>query len=194
MSGDFRHVFTLSKTMVERKNILLLTNCEYGQANVMLAVVYELLLQGEFDIHVASFPILERRVNDLHSTLNSKAISNLTFHALPGPTMMEAFTSRGDEFGTPYCPGVQGAIESYGEIQNVVAPWHGHDYLQGYNYCLELFKSLDPVVVLVDPVYSQGLDACRQASRKHIVLTPTSLKETVINQQPRQASIWKYPV
>ncbi len=180
--------------MVERRNILLLTNSEYGQANVMLAVVYELLLQGEFNIHVASFPNLERRVNDLHATLNLKAISNLTFHALPGPTLTDAIALRGDEFGSPRRPGVRGAIESYGEIQNVVAPWNGHEYIQGYNCCLELFKTLDPVVVLVDPVYSQGLDACRRASRKHVVLTPTSLKETAIHQQPRQAFIWKYPV
>ena len=159
----------------------------------MLAVVYELLLQGEFDVHIASFPTLEPRTNDLLAIPSSKEASNLTFHALPGPTLTEAIASRGDAFGAPHGPGVWGAIESYGGIQNIVAPWNGPDYMRGYYRCLELFKTLDPIVVVVDPVYSQGLDACRQDSRKHIVLSPTSLKETAIHQQPRLAFIWKYP-
>ena len=45
--------------MAERQNILLLTNSEYGQSNVIVAVAYELLLQGEFDVHIASVLALE---------------------------------------------------------------------------------------------------------------------------------------
>lgn len=179
--------------MAERKNILLLTNSEYGQANVMLAVVHELLLQREFDVHIASFQVLEQRVYDLFATLTSKEISSLTFHPLPGQSMIEAIASRGDEFGTGQRPGVQGSIKSYDGIQNIVAPWDGPEYLKGYNHCLELFETLDPIVVVVDPVYSQGLDACRQTSTKHIVLSPTSLKELNIHAQPRLAFLWKYP-
>ena len=32
---------------------------EYGQSNVIVAVAYELLLQGEFDVHIASVLALE---------------------------------------------------------------------------------------------------------------------------------------
>ncbi len=179
--------------MAERRNILLLTNSEYGQANVMLAVVHELLLQREFDIHIASYPTLGRRINDLHASLTSKEISSLTFHALPGQALIDAFASRGDEFGTPHHPGIQGTIKSYNEIQNVVAPWDGPEYIEGYNRCLELFETLQPAMVVVDPLYSQGLDACWRTARKHIVLSPTSLKEVAINVQPRLAFLWKYP-
>ena len=179
--------------MVERKNILLATNSEYGQANVVLAVAYELLLQGEFNVHLASFPVLQGRVNHLLANLASKEASHLTFHALPGQTLTEAFASRGEDFGTPHRSGVRGSIESFGEMPNILAPWDGPEYIQGYNHCLELLEKLDPIVVVIDPILSQGLDACRQTSRQHIVLSPTSLKETAIYQQPRLAFIWKYP-
>jgi hypothetical protein len=179
--------------MVERKNILLLSNSEYGQANVMLAVVHELVLRREFNVHIASFPVLEQRINDVYATLTSKVVSSLTFHALPGQSLTEAIASRGDEFGTGHRPVAQGSIKSYDAIQNIVTPWDGPEYLKGYDRCLELFETLDPIVVVVDPVYSQGLDACRRTSRRHVVLSPVSLKEIAIHVQPRLAFLWKYP-
>ena len=103
--------------MAVRKSILIFANSEYGQSNVMLAVVYELLFQGEFDIHIASFPSLKQRLNELLATLTSKEATRLTFHGLPGRAMLEVVNSqRGDEFGKPHRPGIQGSIESYGEI------------------------------------------------------------------------------
>ena len=166
--------------MAERQNILHLTNSEYGQSNVIVAVAYELLLQGEFDVHIASVQALEQRVNELRTILELKEASNLTFHALPGPTLTEAIASSGKEFGAPRCPGIQGAVESYSELQNIVAPWNGPEYIQGYHRCLELFEALKPAMIVVDSVYSQALDACRRTSRKHIVLSPTSLEETAV--------------
>ena len=159
----------------------------------MLAVVYELLIQGEFDIHLASFPELEQRVNDLLFAHTSKEASHLTFHALPGQTLTKAMASHGEEFGTPRHAGVRGSIASYGKLPEIITPWDEYEYLRGYDYCLELLETLDPVVVVVDPVLTQGLDACRQTSRKHILLSPTSLKETAIHQQPRLGFFWKYP-
>lgn len=179
--------------MAERKNILLLTNSEYGQANVMLAVVHELVLQCEFDIHIASFPVLEQRINDVYATLTSKMVSSLTFHALPGQSLIEAIASNGHDFGTGHRPVARGSIKSYDAIQDIVAPWDGPEYLKGYDRCLKLFETLDPVVVVVDPLYSQGLDACRRTSRRHIVLSPVSLKEITTSTQSRLAFLWKYP-
>ena len=40
--------------MSERKSILFLTNHEFGQSNAVLAVAYELLIQNELDVHIAS--------------------------------------------------------------------------------------------------------------------------------------------
>ena len=68
---------------------------------------------------------------------------------------------------------------------NIIAPWDDPEYVEGYNRCLQLLETLDPVVTVVDPLFSQGFDACRQTSRKHIILNPTSLKEIVLTEQPR---------
>jgi len=66
---DSRFIFTennptdptsgLKDAVTDRKKIIFLTSSEYGQANVVLAVAYELLLRQEHDIHIASFAPLK---------------------------------------------------------------------------------------------------------------------------------------
>jgi hypothetical protein len=53
----------LKDAVTDREKIIFLTSSEYGQANVVLAVAYELLLRQEHDIHIASFAPLEGRVS-----------------------------------------------------------------------------------------------------------------------------------
>lgn len=66
------------------KSILIFTCSEFGQANVNLAVLYELLrIKDGFDIHIASHKSLETRVRSVSADLDRHA----TFHAIPGPTI-----------------------------------------------------------------------------------------------------------
>jgi hypothetical protein len=42
--------------------LLLFTSSEYGQANVVLALAYELALRPNVVVHISSFAIFEKRV------------------------------------------------------------------------------------------------------------------------------------
>lgn len=44
----------------KQQRILFFTSSEYGQANVILAVSYELLILQKYEVHIASFAPLQR--------------------------------------------------------------------------------------------------------------------------------------
>lgn len=92
----------------QRKPILFFTNSEYGQANVILAVCYE-LLQRQYEVHIASFAVLKARISDLNRmTTKTQAV----FHTVAGLSAAEALASN-EEFIGPFPPGVQGALKTY---------------------------------------------------------------------------------
>jgi hypothetical protein len=94
----------------EQKRVLFLTASEYGEANVVLAVAYELLLRQKYEVHIGSFSPLQSRVEELNSLA---AIPNpAVFHTVAGPSINEILTARDDFFG-PYPPGIRGAIDSF---------------------------------------------------------------------------------
>ena len=63
-----------------RWTILFLTNSEYGEANVIIAVSHELLRRGNCDVHIASYSILSKRIADLE---------NGAFGAIPKETTIK---------------------------------------------------------------------------------------------------------
>lgn len=82
------------------RSILIFTCSEFGQANVTLALLYELLRNDNgFDIHIASHKRLQSRVDTLTVDLDRKA----TFHAVPLPTL-EEYWERSGEVAT-HAPG-----------------------------------------------------------------------------------------
>jgi hypothetical protein len=77
--------------------VLLMTSSEYGQANLLLAITYELLQCPNLDIHMASFSPPESRVCDLQerTTQTSKATgSTLTFQSLVRTKTLTSFAHR----------------------------------------------------------------------------------------------------
>ena len=115
--------------MASKKSILLFTHAEYGQTNVMLATAYELLIHGEFDVHLASFTsygVLQPRVIGIGKlAAEVDGASSITFHAIDGISMGQAFTALG--FGLPFhSPWPKGTIASYKFIENALAPWDGN--------------------------------------------------------------------
>lgn len=65
-----------------RTVILFITNSECGQANIILALVAELLSRPDADIHVASFAVLEKCVAALRDNMLSQPSSLLTFYTI----------------------------------------------------------------------------------------------------------------
>jgi hypothetical protein len=84
--------------MNKLKKILLLTSSEYGQANVVLAVAYEMLLRQQHEIHIASFAPLKGRVESLNELFQDKCVP-ATFHTVFGPSALEALIEKNEFIG-----------------------------------------------------------------------------------------------
>jgi hypothetical protein len=181
--------------MASPHKILLFTNCEYGQANVVLAVAYELALRPNVVIHICSFPLLEKRVSWLQESLRTAggSASSIIFHAISGLSMEEGAQNLMSLDDLPHPPGIQGAILSYERVEKIVVPWSGPEYIESYRSCIGIIKIVDPNAIVVENSISQAIDACTSLSRKFIVITPNSVRE-IAQQQPRLAMFWKYPV
>jgi hypothetical protein len=179
------------------KKVLFMTNSEYGQANVILAVAYEFLLRQRYDIHIASFAPLKGRIpalNELASCNSGGKASIATFHLIAGPSAQEALLER-DEFIGPFPPGLRGAKDSYRTTLPAMATtWEGPVYMTGYASCINILDSIKPDLIACDPLMSQGLEACKARSRDVVVLSPNTFREIMAKQQPFLSTLFRYPV
>ncbi|PIG88030.1 UDP-glucoronosyl and UDP-glucosyl transferase family protein [Aspergillus arachidicola] len=176
--------------------ILLLTLSELGQATVSLAVAHEFLIRS-YDVHIGSFAPLEPVVSKLNGRAASlSSVTNrATFHPLTGPPMIEAnpwFNICTDSFHV-HNVGFRAALNTQKHILPVVAtPWDGPQYMAIYQNCATLIRTLQPAIVVLDPIFLQAVDACRMLEQRYVALSPNTFKELTI--QPRLASLWKYPI
>ena len=98
---------------IPRRTILFLTNSEYGEANVIIAVSHELLKRGNCDVHIASYAALSKRITDLRDGAFGavpKETTSITLHPFTGLSMHE---TRKKKFGIDdihHKPGFKGAI------------------------------------------------------------------------------------
>lgn len=176
--------------------ILFLTLSELGQATVSLAVAHEFLIRS-YDVHIGSFAPLETAV----STLNIRAASlssvtnRATFHPLTGPPMAEVVRCSNiskDSFAV-HKVGFRAALSTYKHILPILATsWDGPQYMAIYQDCSTLIRTLQPAIVVLDPLFLQAVDACRMLEQRYVVLSPNTFKELTV--QPRLASLWKYPM
>ncbi|KAI4847252.1 UDP-glucoronosyl and UDP-glucosyl transferase family protein [Aureobasidium sp. EXF-8845] len=148
--------------MEKRRSILFVTNSELGQASVILAVAHELLLRPGYKVHIASFPALQTEVEELNATtarLSNGACSTARFHCLAGKSMKEV-APPGTEFLDLHAPGMAGALFAYDSVLPATfAPWHGTEYMIGYGSTTEIIDETSPELVIIDPLFSQGVDA-----------------------------------
>jgi X-X-X-Leu-X-X-Gly heptad repeat protein len=187
----------LQVVMAKRQqSILFITNSELGQSTVTLAVAHEFLLRPEYDVHIASFSPLQDAISELNdqaATLSSGTATTATFHTIAGKSMKEA-AGRKTEFIEMHPPGISGAIFAYQRVLPATfASWNGAEYMIGYSSCVEIINSVRPDLVAVDPLFSQGIDACTSLGLKFIILSPNTFKDHVIREQPKGGALWKYP-
>jgi len=181
-----KNPFHISSRGVEetRKRVLFFTSSEYGQANVILAVIYEILLRREFEVHLASFGPLQKRVKELNGLAVTNEKTAAVFHTVPGKSALEALTAK-DEFIGPYRPGIRGAIDTYRvTLPAVATAWNEHEYMTGYESCSQILQDVKPDVTVVDPLFSQGLEACTKIPRECVILSPNTLQDILRKRQP----------
>ncbi|KAK2764535.1 hypothetical protein FQN54_009230 [Arachnomyces sp. PD_36] len=201
-----------------RKSILFFTNCEHGQANVILAVAYEFLLRDEFDVHIASYPALAPRVdylNDLFASQNRKEngcekarpggqhgeeakaangpslIPTATFHPIQAKSMMDIAGDR--KASLPHPPGLTAAVKSYQTLIDVFFAFEPPEYMACVNLCADIIKNVNPTAIVSDPMIFGPIDAATLLNRECAVLCPSSFKDLLGHIQPKMAALWKYP-
>lgn len=174
------------------KKITFLTSSEYGQANVILAVVYELLLLQTYEIQVASFKPLEKRIQDINELVLNNAVP-ARFHIVTGRSALEALTQK-NEFIGPFPPGIRGASKTYRiTLPAIATTWDEQEYMMGYESCIDILRFTSPDLIVIDPLMSQGLEACKAVSRDCVVLSPNTFQEICKKQQPLFTQLCRWP-
>lgn len=176
----------------DRTPILFLTNSEYGQANVILAVAQELVRKDEFAVHLASFADFEPRISLINQKITEKKHDPIIFHSIPVASMVEMGERQGVTL--PHHPGIPHAVASYKNLNNAILGWTPSEYMQIYQICLNLIQDLKPKAVILDPGFWMGNDACRVLGINYIVIAPNSVKDLAGQHLPKGAMIWKYPL
>ncbi|ESZ94616.1 glycosyltransferase family 1 protein [Sclerotinia borealis F-4128] len=192
--------------------ILLITNSEYGQSNVVLATAYELILNN-VEVHIASFeapdiakevsniidygnlrPPIRTRVDYLNAGVygpipldSIKAV----FHPIDSPGMAEklAMVTPGQE-AMRHGVGLREAWRIYAKIPSVLSSYTPDEYVKGVNSCVEIVKSVNPDGIVMEKLCAQGFDACALLGKKTISITPNSFKDTLAQAQPNGFPLW----
>lgn len=185
--------------MAKRKAVLFITDCEYGQSNVVLAVAHDLLLRNEVDVHIASWAALKPRILQLQDRIHqenpTQTVSPIIFHNLPGLSMFESWLNETGytKSRMSHAPGTRGAAHLRTLISGLLHAWNPDDYIALYNWCADFAATLDPAVIVLDPFVPAAHDMCRTVPRNYVVLSPCTLAAGIIPEQPLLAGFWKYP-
>ena len=161
---------------------------------MILAVAYELLLRRDYKIHIASFSPLKGPVKELNELATTDESTAAVFHTVPGLSALEALTAK-DEFIGPYPPGIRGALNTYRvTLPAMATTWDEHGYMVGYESCISILQAVNPDIVVVEPLFSQGLEACTKLSRNCVVLSPNTFQDILRKKQPiSRLQFFRYP-
>ncbi|KAK1216781.1 hypothetical protein PQX77_020577 [Marasmius sp. AFHP31] len=181
----------------DASKILAFTYDDYGQANPMLSIVHELaVIRPDIELHVASFKPLNKRLPHLQALIDTERAlrdpnSSLTprkdivFHACKGISNMQGFgLHSGGMKALPHPGGFRGCFRATKNLDYLVAPLDGPDYLESFAQCRDLIEEVQPKVVVVDILFRPALDACRALSQRFVVMNTISYKECAAMDQP----------
>jgi hypothetical protein len=175
-----------------RRKIIFFTSSEYGQASVVLAVAYELLLRQQHDIHIASFAPLEGRVKDFNSLVPLNVMP-ATFHTIDGPSSTQVLEERGD-FLEPLSPGINDALQTYQvTLPALATAWYNSQHMVGYESCLEILQKVNPDLTVIEPLVDQGHETCKALSLQFVILSPNTFQEILRKQQPMVTQLCRIP-
>ncbi|KAF5382861.1 hypothetical protein D9757_007252 [Collybiopsis confluens] len=173
------------------RRILLITNCEYGQANVVLALAYELATRPDVQVAIASFAPLEKRVAHIQNELRDTGFdsADVSFYLLPGRGHIAAVGMT--RLDTPHGPGVNEALHSFRYAPSMLLPWTESEYRDQLQTIENIVQKFQPDIVGVEWFLRAGQDVCKKLGVKLFVITPNSSKDLVSFRQ--SASLWKLP-
>ncbi|KAK6211999.1 hypothetical protein LQW54_005527 [Pestalotiopsis sp. IQ-011] len=184
--------------MSNPKRILFLTNSEYGQANVVLAVAHGLIhADADVEIHIASFKVLGDAV---------RLLSDYALKTAPEPQRSKKAIVFHEVHGRPYArtpitretfdltPSLYNTARVIWAFPEVMSPWEPAEFV---GLCEEVERIIDevrPDLTVVEPMFNPGLTICHHRRMEWMVLTPNTIKDFGVRMQPGLAVLWKYPI
>ena len=189
--------------MSKSSTILFITTSDYGQSNVALATIHALLTRhSSFDVHVASWPELEPRLKILVDCINAEQPSNfhrgkaVTFHNLGLAEGLDKFLEKRKtrkRADVPHPPGLNGAKRIELLTTMSLSVWDPEDHLSLFDWSGELVTEIKPALVVIDPFLIPIHDMVRFRNQKYAILSPCSLVDGLVAQQPWLTRFWHYP-
>jgi hypothetical protein len=191
---------TTINTPEERPAVLFFAISDFGYVNVVLASIYELLRQNKLDIHIASFPPLQPRLDSLFQKVKdenpSQSIAPIQFHNLasfPGFGTWVAQNKDRKKADVPHPSGRNGAARVELLTTKALAVMAPEQHISLFDWSADLTRQLDPALVVVDPILLPVHDMARTLKRKYAVIHPWTVADGLIPHQPWFAAYWKYP-
>ncbi|KAF5708583.1 UDP-glycosyltransferase 84B2 [Fusarium globosum] len=186
--------------MTDCKRLLLFTNSDFGQANVVLATAHELgLARQDVEIHIASFQDLRSGVDDASRFMQATAAQQknkipcpFVFHEIEGTSWGPA-TKRPETaiFETlELTPGLVNSAKGVAILPAVMIPWSPKEFLDIYKETERVFNEVKPDLTIVEPLFTQGLTFCHHRGVRWMVLSPNTIKEFAVPVQPKLAALW----
>ncbi|KAG4261611.1 hypothetical protein FPRO03_11628 [Fusarium proliferatum] len=186
--------------MTDCKRLLLFTNSDFGQANVVLATAHELgLARQDVEIHIASFQDLRSGVDDASRFMQTTAAQQkkkipcpFVFHDIEGTSWGPA-TKRPETaiFETlELTPGLVNSAKGVAILPAVMIPWSPKEFLDIYKETERVFDEVKPDLTIVEPLFTQGLTFCHHRGVRWMVLSPNTIKEFAVPVQPKLAALW----
>ncbi|KAJ7585021.1 hypothetical protein C8J56DRAFT_140957 [Mycena floridula] len=172
--------------------ILLLTLSDLGQANSILAIMSELLTRDGFEVHIASFPMLEKHVNKVVSQ-SRNPISTVKFHPLSGLDFAQSLLKKmGISWGEfmVHAP-TSRDVSAVSKLGRLIQTFSDEDYISQIQEMSEIIRQVDPDAIIVDIFFNSAHDACRALKRRRIVNVATQSLDFLLHTQPGWR--WRYP-
>lgn len=173
-----------------KQKVLFLTNSDHEQSKACIATC-QLLIQYPFvNVHIASFPELGDVVSDLPTGL-----SRVEFHPLKGTPYVKRLELEEDKLSDlSHPPGLSGATACRNDLPTSQVPWDGTEYLETYRSMLDVIKTVNPALVVIDPRLRQANDAVLQLGYQYVILSTSNLRDLLVTHQSADKMIREYPV
>lgn len=90
-------------------------------------------------------------------------------------------------------PGLNGATASRKGLPISQVPWDGNEYLETYRSMLDVIKTVNPAMVVIDPMLRQANDAVLQLGYRYVILTTNNLRDLLVEHQSVDKMIREHP-
>jgi hypothetical protein len=179
------------------KTVLILANKEAGLSNVLVATASALLENyPDIEVHYASFGSVGRKLERVSSFARKQtpAAKDIIYHGLKGYSFSDTLEKANWTFERSINPrGAAGMGALAENMQHWISPWTAEEHWDLYQEIGALIEEIDPAVVALDTIFRPALDATRDKNRLHAFITPNTLVDNFIGEQPASTILWKYP-